>query len=499
MSNNYKILACLFCLIIGMIFTFSTINAQDVFEEWQKQQQEEMQKFKDEQDREFMDFLEKEWKEFQLFQGLVADKTPKPIKAPMADSITHKQFPDTNIIKDITIPKSTPLPRVIDIPRGKKEVELKDTLIPPDAMIGKLLHFTFYDLPLSISYDESLEEIVSTDISEKTIASFWETISNPEYESCFEQAQNYKEQMRLNDWGYCILLYEIGKVIFQDSKNYANLFIWFMLTKSGYEARVGYNEKEVYLLLPSEQIFYNLPYFTSENKKIYVIPFDSKITNLGSLFTYDGNYPGADKLINLMISKSPNIKDNIIKKEFKFSYRDKEFTINGKYNKYTVDFFKKYPHTNYEVYFNAPLSPVAYSSLITELKPILQGKSEAEAVNILLRFIQTAFDYKTDDEQFGMEKCLFSDETIFYPYSDCEDRSVFFAYLVKKILGLEVIGLDYPGHVATAIKFHTDIDGDYIVFQENKYIVCDPTYINANVGMCMPEFKKIMPEIIQLQ
>ncbi|MBC8525557.1 MAG: hypothetical protein H8D22_01600, partial [Candidatus Cloacimonetes bacterium] len=251
MSNNYKILACLFCLIIGMIFTFSTINAQDVFEEWQKQQQEEMQKFKDEQDREFMDFLEKEWKEFQLFQGLVLDETPKPIKAPIADSIPLKQFPDTTIIKDFPVPKSTPLPRVIDIPRGQKEVELKDTLIPPDAMIGKLLHFTFYDLPLSISYDESLEEIVSTDISEKTIASFWETISNSEYESCFEQAQNYKEQMRLNDWGYCILLYEIGKVIFQDSKNYANLFIWFMLTKSGYEARVGYNEKAVYLLLPS--------------------------------------------------------------------------------------------------------------------------------------------------------------------------------------------------------------------------------------------------------
>jgi len=489
MKCNHKKTIWIFVLFILLIFNSPIVSAQDNFEEWQKQQQKEMQKFKDEQDREFMDFLEKEWKEFQVFHGLIADETPKPIKAPMADSIPHKQFPDTTIIKDIKIP----------IPLPQREVELKDTLISPDAMKGKILHFTFYDVPLSIIYDESLEGIVSSDINEKAIALFWEKVSNSKYESCLKQARNYKEQMELNDWGYCQLLYEIGKGIFQDSKNYANLFIWFMLTKSGYEARVGYNEKEVYLLLPSEQIFYNLPYFTSENKNIYVISFDSKITSIGSLFTYDGNYPGADKLINLMIYKSPNIKDNIIKKEFKFSYRDKEFTINAKYNKYTVDFFKKYPHTNYEVYFNAPLSPVAYSSLITELKPILEGKSEAEVVNILLRFIQTAFDYKTDDEQFGMEKCLFVDETIFYPYSDCEDRSVLFAYLVKKILGLEVIGLDYPGHVATAIKFHTDIGGDYIVFQDNKYIVCDPTYINANVGMCMPEFKSVTPEIIQLQ
>ena len=45
------------------------------------------------------------------------------------------------------------------------------------------------------------------------------------------------------------------------------------------------------------------------------------------------------------------------------------------------------------------------------------------------------------------------DEPLFYPYSDCEDHSVLFAYLVRELPGLEVIGLDYPGHVATAVRF----------------------------------------------
>ena len=40
------------------------------------------------------------------------------------------------------------------------------------------------------------------------------------------------------------------------------------------------------------------------------------------------------------------------------------------------------------------------------------------------------------------------------------------------------------------------------LFQESykgkKYIICDPTFINANAGMCMPEFKKVNPEIIHL-
>ena len=80
-----------------------------------------------------------------------------------------------------------------------------------------------------------------------------------------------------------------------------------------------------------------------------------------------------------------------------------------------------------------------------------------DAVNVLLRFVQTGFSYLTDSEQFGREKFMFPEETLSYPYSDCEDRSFLFAYLVSSLLGLDVIGLDYPGHVATAVKFSSPV------------------------------------------
>jgi hypothetical protein len=32
---------------------------------------------------------------------------------------------------------------------------------------------------------------------------------------------------------------------------------------------------------------------------------------------------------------------------------------------------------------------------------------------------------------------------------------------------------------------------------EEKYIICDPTYVNAEAGMAMPDYKKIKPEIIK--
>ncbi len=139
----------------------------------------------------------------------------------------------------------------------------------------------------------------------------------------------------------------------------------------------------------------------------------------------------------------------------------------------------------------------SYASLVEQLKPILTGKTKSEALNILLRFVQTAFEYKTDQQQFGKEKCLFAEETLYYPYCDCEDRSIIFAYLVKKLLGLEVIGLDYPGHIATAVKID-NVPGDYVTVNGKKYLICDPTYINANIGMSMPRYKNVKPEIVQI-
>ena len=91
---------------------------------------------------------------------------------------------------------------------------------------------------------------------------------------------------------------------------------------------------------------------------------------------------------------------------------------------------------------------------------------------------------------------MFPEETLFYPYSDCEDRAILFAYLVRKLTPLEVVGLLYSDHVATAVKFSSYVAGDSRMYQGQRYVVSDPTYIGADVGMEMPQYKDAMPEII---
>ena len=61
--------------------------------------------------------------------------------------------------------------------------------------------------------------------------------------------------------------------------------------------------------------------------------------------------------------------------------------------------------------------------------------------------------------------------------------------LVRDLLGLDMVLLHFPGHLATAVKFKSNVEGDFLDLDDGRYIVCDPTYIGAPVGLAMPEYK----------
>ena len=62
-----------------------------------------------------------------------------------------------------------------------------------------------------------------------------------------------------------------------------------------------------------------------------------------------------------------------------------------------------------------------------------------------------------------------------------------------------MVGLLYPGHVATAVQFGDQIPGDGVICDGTRYAVCDPTYMGAAAGMCMPQFAGVKPELIRMQ
>ena len=57
----------------------------------------------------------------------------------------------------------------------------------------------------------------------------------------------------------------------------------------------------------------------------------------------------------------------------------------------------------------------------------------------------------------------------------------------------------YPGHLASAVCFNQQVTGDYILLNGSKFVVCDPTYIGAPVGLTMPNMDNKSANVIILE
>ena len=480
-TKNY-----IFLLITLILCSFSIGNAQEGYDEWLKKEKASYRKFLEEEDKAFSEFLKKDWKAFQSLQGIKFDEKPKPDTMPVAEPEDKPAPPPPDKVKsipEIKIPEKPPAPKPKPKPVTKKTTNL--------------IMLEFYGAPVSVNYKKDFDFSLSTPINNEVISAAWETIASSKYKLLLEQIQANQKELALNDWGYIELVNLFAKKLFPDSKNKQNLFCWFIVSKSGFESKVAYKDDTIFFLVPSENLIYGNRFVSLDNKKYYFVSMGEPVDLTGQIYTYTGQYKGSDRLLSMKISKVPILKNKTGNKNFTFNFKGKNYTIVAQYDNDIVEFFKSYPQTELSIYFNAAVSEHANISLLRSIKPHIQGMSELEAVNFLLRFVQTAFDYKTDDQQFGKEKYLMLEETLYYPSSDCEDRSILFSYLVRNLLNLEVVGLDYPGHIATAVSFRSDLTGKRINFDGRDYIICDPTFINADAGMEMPQFKDVDPKVIQ--
>lgn len=478
----------LFLIIIGCL----TINAsaQDTYEEWKKKQMQEFKEFRDERDKEFLKMLNDTWKAINSTKARDLYQEPKPKELPKVEkpTVPQKRSGDEPVIDNITIPEIELDP---DISRKIK--------LPPK--IKKIKGYResgidFYTVPVAFSYPEGFDISLGYKIDKENIGNFWAGMGSANYEPVLRQTLEIKTQLALNDWGYALLLYRMGQDIYGAKTNESVLFTWFMMTKAGYQAKVGYDQAGIYLLLPTNNQLFNIRFFRIDGIKHYALTLDNTTSVPSSIFTYDGTYPNADKKMDLHIDAIPNLSQNLISKNLAFTYDKQTFEIPVKVNRNMIAFYELYPLTELGVYFSASMSPVVKSSLLKGLAPIIKGKSETEAVNMLLRFVQTAFQYQTDQQQFGKEKYLLPAETLYYAYSDCDDRTIMFATLIRELVGLDVVGVKYPRHLATAVKFTKAPEGDYVMVNGQKYTIADPTYVNANIGMTMPQYEGQKPEIL---
>lgn len=148
---------------------------------------------------------------------------------------------------------------------------------------------------------------------------------------------------------------------------------------------------------------------------------------------------------------------------------------------------------------NTPMASNVVEKTYPQLKKVIAGKGQPVVANIILNWIQTGMVYEYDDKVWGGDRAFFPEETLYYPYCDCEDRAILYTRLIRDLLGLKCMLIFYPGHLAAAVNFTENVNGDWISIGNDKLIITDTTYIGAAVGRTMPGMDNKTAKVIVVE
>lgn len=480
----------LFIFFIVLIPLFASAQKQ-TFEQYKAEKQALYQKYKSAKQKqhdayrqkinaEHAAYMQKKW---TAYKSYAAKRKPKDQDPPAPVVKKHGEPKGTNEIRYKLVVKLVPY-------------EVPDPVVPidePPAEDKAKFKFMFHGTQCAVHLNDALKFKLS-DASEQAASSMWRHLSDPVYDGVVADCLRLRKELQLADWGYINLLQAMTNSFFGANSNEAILMQMYILTQSGYTVRIAQANKRFVLLVPFDADLYGYSYFRLDGKDYYIL---DKEKGSQSYTIFNKAFP-KEQVPSLRMTESPKLAYSAAPSRTLSSRRWPSLRASVSENKNLISFYNEYPlSASWDYYSNASLSNEATQALYPVLKREISGKSKYEAANMLINFVQTAFDYKTDGDQFGYERPLFGDETLYYPYSDCEDRSILYSILVRELLDLDVVLLEYPGHLATAVAFPNNQSYGYHFTYNNKvYTICDPTYINADAGDCMPEFRSTAPEVI---
>ncbi len=455
-------------------------QSRQEYANFRRQAEADYAAFRKKANEEYAQAVQKAW----THMGIQAAE-PKPAEppaprppAPVPDRIpTTIRLPQSTVEPALARPTPQPLP---PIPEPEPEVPT--------------LQFDLYSTPCNVHADKRSLQFRLSGTDENSIAKAWQELSQEKYDGLLHDCLAQREALHLADWGYLQLLQNMSEQLLGKGSNEAVLLQMYLFAQSGYRVRMAREDNRLVLLVPFNRSIYNYSYITLDGIKHYVLSKNRQ----KSIYVCSVSFP-KEQMANILLTELPALNGN---RQSKRSFSGNRFgTMQAEVavDKNLINFLNDYPLSDaWDYYSLAGFSNVVKTTLYPALRSQIEGKSKHKAANMLLDFVQHAFQYATDQEQFGYERPLFGDESFYYPKNDCEDRSIVYSILVRELLGLDVVLVHWPGHLGTAVAFPEEVQGDYFVVDGRRYTVCDPTYIGADVGETMPQFKGVSAKIVRL-
>ena len=362
----------------------------------------------------------------------------------------------------------------------------------------------FYGDTIHIAVDSSMYVDYKKPIQENSIRDFYRKLDQSNIRWIVDSILAYKQNHDLDDWVFYHLIRATAEKLSPKAKNYERytLYKWFFLVKTGYASLLSVTPDKMLLYIQSDEEVFEIPIRKHDGRQYVCLNYHDygQIDFATTVFTeVNAGFEPSGKPFSYIIKKLPDFSSQrYLTKEIDFDYYQRDYKFKILVNPDVQKIFTNYPVLNYSYYFNMPMSRTTYSSLIPLLKKQLYKMDQRRGVDYLMHFTRYAFSYESDSAQFGKEKRLSAEQTLLYDYSDCEDRSAFFFYLVKEIYDLPMIVLSYPKHVTVAVNFGKKAGKNAIQYKGGYYYVCEPSSqsLDLQIGEMLPDLKKAPYQIV---
>lgn len=430
--------------------------------------------------------IEDEWEEFTISEGQI--KQDKPVLEELPTAVLQQSGPATALrISEVvdTIPEIW----------GRLSTDAIISVGPSDDSTFSIIHFEFYDVEQIVSIPKEYGSFHPTGISEQEVAKFWHQLESHNFHSILSDCQKYRVALGFNDWAVLKWVQALSKAVFPENINSEqDVFTVFILNQLGLQVRVAMVNDRLVTIFASMQNIYAKKYIVIDTSPYYLA---EDISSATKIYTYRSEYAVSSRPLDLRMPNTLRLDDGT--GDIKVSKYSSVWECNVEMSIPTslVKFYNDYPQLDAKVYASA--TPI--DGFLNAFRKILKTSKTSDVIgfiNEILSYLHLDFKYMVDQEQFGIEKPFFCEENFIYPYNDCEDRAILLSCLIRNLLGLKVVLLDYDEHMAIAVNISDNIKGDHLVLNNEKYYVCDPTYIGATIGMSIPKYKTKPVKVLML-
>lgn len=424
---------------------------------------------------EYVEFVRQAWREFECEPPLPAPKDIPipPVVIPREDRVKpveERKVPIDEVILPLMLtPQPEPVFKIKEIP----------------ALHEDYVYFTLFGTDVKARFNPA-DKVVVTGTDENAIADAIQAMAANKYDNTLLDCLAMRDGLKLSDWAYLQLIDALAEKIYGKDENSAALFTTYLYMLSGYKVRIGATDGNIYMLFACEEQIYN--------KNMFIVG--------GTSFYGIDELPARMHICEASFEKEQELS-LVVKGGQRFAYKGSaprritakdypDVSVEVSVNENLLKFYDTYPTskigdnvmTRWAMYANVELDERVKNSVYPTLSATINGLSEIEAVNRLLNFVQTGLVYGYDNEIWGEDRVFFAEESLYYPYSDCEDRTVLFSRLVRDLVGLDVALIMVPGHMLAAVNMKSDVHGAYTTFNGKKFILCEPTCVDgAPVGL----------------